>query len=116
MLIPKSMAITDVCRVHYEVTDMGRDALFVDVDVNGKTIRLCSSHLESLPAVPPIRPQQLAEAAKYLHQAHAGILGGDLNAIQDFDKTLHSENDLRDAYLETGNSEDAEAGMTDEIQ
>lgn len=112
MLIPKSMTITDVFRVHYVRTTMKRDALFVDVDMGGKTIRLCTTHLESLTAIPPKRPQQLAKAAEYLHKAHVGILGGDLNAIQDFDRDLPSRNDLKDAYLEMGHVEGALVGMT----
>ncbi|KAK3321442.1 Endonuclease/exonuclease/phosphatase [Cercophora scortea] len=113
ILIPKSIPIKTVFRVHYSQTGMGRDALFVDISLpQDKTLRICSTHLESLVANPPVRPAQLAEAAKFMHEADAGILGGDLNAIQPFDKTLHLENDLRDAYLETGGQEDAEAGMT----
>ena len=112
MLIPKTMAITDVFRVHYVRTTMMRDALFVDVDMGGKTIRLCTTHLEFLTAIPPKRPQQLAEAAEYLHKAYAGILAGDLNAIQDFHRFLPSRNNLKDAYLETGYAEDDPAGMT----
>lgn len=91
---------------------MNRDALFVDINMNGKTTRLCSTHLESLIADPSKRPRQLAAAAKYLHQAHVGVLGGDQNAIQEFDKTLHWENGLKDPYLETGHSEGVWAGMT----
>ncbi|KAK3680726.1 Endonuclease/exonuclease/phosphatase [Podospora appendiculata] len=113
ILIPKSMPIKSVFRVHYSQTRMGRDALFVDISLpQDKTLRICTTHLESLVANPPVRPGQLAEAAKFIHEADASILGGDLNAIQPFDKTLHLENGLRDAYLETGGEEDAEAGMT----
>ncbi|CAG9982021.1 unnamed protein product [Clonostachys byssicola] len=112
MLVPKRMAITDVFRVHYTQTDMSRDALFVEVYLHGKKIRLCTTHLESLVARPPMRPRQLAEAARHLHNADAGILGGDLNAIEPFDRNLHTLNNLKDAYLETGQEEGAEAGMT----
>lgn len=113
MLVPKSMPINHVFRVHYENTSMQRDALFVDVALpQGKTLRLCSTHLESLTARPPKRPSQLATAARYLHRAHAGVLAGDLNAIEPFDRTLHADNGLKDAYLETGGREGAEAGMT----
>ncbi|KXX80789.1 5'-tyrosyl-DNA phosphodiesterase [Madurella mycetomatis] len=113
MLVPKSMPIRRVFRVHYERTSMQRDALFVDVALpQEKTLRLCATHLESLKADPPKRPSQLYTAAKYLHQAHAGILAGDLNAIEPFDRTLHVENNLKDAYLQTGGQEDAESGMT----
>lgn len=113
MLVPKSMPIRRVFRVHYERTSMQRDALFVDIVLpQEKTLRLCATHLESLKADPPKRPSQLYTAAKYLHQAHAGVLAGDLNAIEPFDRILHAKNNLKDAYLQTGGREDAESGMT----
>lgn len=95
---------------------MERDGLFVDIDVGTeKPIRLCNTHLESLALEPPYRPLQLELCSRYLHDScvSAGILAGDLNAIQDFDKHLHSDNNLKDAYLELGGREDdAEAGHT----
>lgn len=39
-------------------------------------------------------------------------MAGDLNAIQEFDRTLPAENGLKDAYLDTGGVEGAEEGMT----
>ncbi|KAK4216141.1 5'-tyrosyl-DNA phosphodiesterase [Rhypophila decipiens] len=113
MLVPRYLSIKQVFRVHYEGTRMGRDGLFVDINLSSnKTLRLCSTHLESLVIDPPKRPGQLASAAKYMHQADASVLAGDLNAIQPFDQTLHFDNDLEDAYLESGGQEGAEAGMT----
>lgn len=113
MLVPQCLPIKDVFRVYYENTEMQRDALFVDVALPGdKTLRLCSTHLESLAARPPRRPEQLTTAARYLHEAHAGVLAGDLNAIEPFDLTLHVENRLKDAYLELGGEEGAKWGTT----
>ncbi|KAL2021158.1 hypothetical protein VTK56DRAFT_7464 [Thermocarpiscus australiensis] len=113
MLVPRSMPIKSVFRVHYERTSMQRDALFVDVALpHEQTLRLCTTHLESLQANPPKRPSQLATAARYLHEAYAGVLAGDLNAIEPFDRTLHLDNNLKDAYLEKGGQEGAESGMT----
>ena len=45
----------------------------------------------------------MAEISSHLHapSIHGGVLAGDLNAIQPFDYTLHAENDLKDAYLES---------------
>lgn len=107
------MSISKVFRVHYEHTDQERDALCIDIRaIDDQVLRICSTHLESLIADPQIRPGQLATAATWMREADAGILGGDLNAIQPFDKTLHSENVLEDAYLQTGGKEDDEAGMT----
>ncbi|KAK5326359.1 hypothetical protein LTR93_003221 [Exophiala xenobiotica] len=115
-LIPKSLPIASVFRVHYEATVMERDALFVDLAVTPSqtTIRICNTHLESLIANPPKRPAQLATAAKFMHDptVAGAVLGGDLNAIQDFDRTLHSDNDLSDAYLTLGGREDSDEGYT----
>lgn len=107
------MSIDKIFRVHYDRTDQERDGLFIDVRVvDNQQLRICSTHLESLVADPPIRPSQLATASKWMHKVDASILGGDLNAIQPFDKTLHAENGLKDAYLQSGGKEDEEAGMT----
>lgn len=106
------MRVAKVFRVHYEDTAMERDGLFIDIFNGDKITRICSTHLESLVADPPKRPSQLATAAKFMHEADASILGGDLNAIQPFDKTLHSDNDLKDAFLEHGGVEDDKNGMT----
>ncbi|KXJ87293.1 Endonuclease/exonuclease/phosphatase [Microdochium bolleyi] len=130
MLIPKALSIAQVCRIHYTITPMERDALFVDIrmgtpssgmgvesatvitSTKPRILRLCSTHLESLRSSPPRRPRQLAEAAAYMHSATYAVIGGDMNAIQDFDETLHDENGLKDAYLELGGVEGAEEGMT----
>lgn len=114
-LIDKRFPITSCFRVHYSQTVMERDCLCVDVKLNDKTIRLCNSHLESLTLEPPRRPPQMQMIAK--HMKAAGIDGaavaGDFNAIQDFDRSLHSDNGLSDAFLEQGGDEyDAEGGHT----
>jgi len=114
-LIPKVLPITAVFRVHYEQTGMERDGLFVDVDFgNGLIIRICNTHLESLIANPPKRPHQLATAAEWMHatEVSGSVLGGDLNAIQPFDETLHSDNSLSDAYLTLGGKEHSDEGYT----
>lgn len=93
---------------------MGRDALFIDLDFSdgnnnagNSRIRLGNTHLESLVADPPLRPAQVALASRSLHDdtAQGGVLVGDFNAIQRFDRTLHVETDLKDAYLEAGGIE-----------
>lgn len=79
------------------------------------TIRLCNSHLESMAFTPALRPPQLSLIASYMHQApkiSAAVAAGDFNAIQAFDKTLHSDNNLLDAYLESGGKEDDPQGHT----
>ncbi|KAK0705228.1 Endonuclease/exonuclease/phosphatase [Lasiosphaeris hirsuta] len=113
ILVPKFMPIKAVFRVPYKKTAMGRDALFVDIALpQDKTLRICSTHLESFVRNPPWRTSQLTTAAHFMHQADASVLGGDLNAIEDFDKTLHIDNGLKDAYLENGGEEGAPEGMT----
>lgn len=94
-----------------------RDALFVDLRVrsdNEKVLRLCNVHLESLVAKPPVRPLQVSRAASLLRaqKVYAAVLAGDLNAIEPFDRTLHSDNGLKDAYLELGGKEDGDDGFT----
>jgi tyrosyl-DNA phosphodiesterase 2 len=102
-------------RVHYLRTRMERDALFVDFTMRGgKKVRLANSHLESLDQMPAMRPHQVEIIGECLHEdgIDAGIAAGDFNAIQDFDRTLHSDNGLKDAYLELGGQEDSDEGYT----
>lgn len=111
-LIDRRLPIKSCFRVHYSKTRMERDGLFVDIVLENKPIRLCNSHLESLAFEPPYRPAQVQIVAKYMHNynVYGAAVAGDFNAIQNFDKTLHSENDLKDAYLELGGSEDDAVG------
>lgn len=113
-LVDKRVSITNCFRVHYSQTRMERDGLFVDLDSTGNVLRLCNTHLESLALEPAYRPPQLALCAQYMNDqtVTAAILAGDLNAIQDFDRTLHSANGLKDAYLELGGEELDSAGHT----
>nr|POE77367.1 hypothetical protein CFP56_09014 [Quercus suber] len=119
MLVDRRLTIQQCFRVHFSKTDMGRDGLFVDVELAGgmgtsKVLRLCATHLESLARSPAYRPFQLALCARYMRDSSvaAAILAGDLNAIQDFDLTLHSESGLKDAYLELGGKEGHAKGFT----
>ena len=75
-----------------------------------KVIRLCNVHLESLANSPPFRPAQMELCASYMHAPNvdAAIIAGDMNAIQDFDKHLHTDNNLQDAYLALGGRETTE--------
>ncbi|KAJ1338058.1 tyrosyl-DNA phosphodiesterase 2 [Microdochium nivale] len=97
-----------------------------------RIIRVGNTHLESLALEPAYRPHQVELAARFMKSLdndggggssnsrnsscetavlHGAILAGDFNAIQDFDRTLHSDNGLRDAYVEFGGRED-EGGHT----
>lgn len=115
-LIDRRLPIESCFRVHYSKTRMERDGLFVDAKMNdSQIVRLCNTHLESLAFDPPFRPPQMRICSEYMHDSavQGAILAGDLNAIQDFDKHLHSDNGLKDAYLELGGREDdAESGHT----
>lgn len=119
MLLDRRLGVASCFRVHYSATQMERDALFVDVTVPAaagtpKTVRLANSHLESLALDPPQRPAQVRTAAAHLHAGGlaGAVIAGDFNAIQPFDAALHSDNGLRDAYLEGGGQEGGEGGST----
>ncbi|KAH7007600.1 Endonuclease/exonuclease/phosphatase [Ilyonectria destructans] len=113
-LIDSRLPITAAFRVHYSKTRMDRDAFFVDVSLEGKPVRLCNTHLESMALNPPFRPPQMQLVAEYLREdkVHAALAAGDFNAIQPFDRTLHTDNGLKDAFLELGGKEDSEEGYT----
>lgn len=117
-LVDARLPIAAAFRVHYSKTRMDRDALFMDVltGPEGSSVRLCNTHLESLALDPPFRPPQMQLVAHHLHDArvHAGLVAGDFNAIQPFDRMLHEDdgNDLKDAFLELGGSEDSDEGFT----
>lgn len=124
-LIDARLRVDSVYRVPFP-SKFGRDGLFVDISLSPssssqpssptatKILRLCNVHLESLVASPPVRPHQLSAAAVYLQApgVACGLLAGDLNAIEPFDRTLHSDNNLNDAYLSLGGYEDSDEGYT----
>ncbi|KAL3460978.1 Endonuclease/exonuclease/phosphatase [Aspergillus heterothallicus] len=115
-LVDRRVPISSAFRVHYSKTRMDRDAFFVDVSINGKKIRFCNTHLESMALDPPFRIPQMKLIAGYLHESglKAAITAGDFNAIQPFDRTLHVDdgNDLKDAFLELGGKEDTPESYT----
>lgn len=119
-LVDRRLRLSSCFRVHYAKTRMERDALFVDVALpaahnsNGKILRLCNTHLESLALEPPFRPAQMQIIASHMHMENVAgaTVMGDFNAIQPFDKLLHSDNGLKDAYLELGGQEDSNEGYT----
>lgn len=123
-LVDARLPIVSAFRVHYSQTRMDRDALFVDVALAlapapgtaSRKIRLCNSHLESLALDPAFRPPQMRLIARFLREneehVHAALAAGDFNAIQPFDRVLHVDHRLKDAYLELGGREDAAQGFT----
>ncbi|RYP58635.1 hypothetical protein DL771_011183 [Monosporascus sp. 5C6A] len=118
-LVDRRLGISSCFRVHYSKTKMERDALFVDVVMpassgHGGRLRLCNTHLESLALEPPLRPSQMQLVAAHMRAdgISGAIAAGDFNAIQPFDRSLHSDNGLKDAYLELGGQEDRDEGYT----
>lgn len=120
-LVDRGLSVEAVFRVPWQ-SRFERDGLFVDIALTPtgskageqRVLRLCNTHLESLIATPPVRPLQLSAAAKYLHVSDvaAGILAGDLNAIEPFDRTMPKKNGLEDAYIVLGGKEDSDEGYT----
>ncbi|KAK8084501.1 hypothetical protein PG997_005772 [Apiospora hydei] len=117
-LVDRRLTVAACFRVHYAATQFERDALFVDVTapaIAPRSVRFGNSHLESLALDPPRRPEQMRVAARYLpitEELAGAVIAGDFNAILPFDATLHSDNGLKDAYLESGGREGAAEGMT----
>jgi len=118
-LVDRRLDVVSCFRVHYSKTQQERDVLFVDVSLpaagsNNAVLRLGNSHLESFALDPPLRPSQVQIVSTYMRADNVSnaIAMGDFNAIQPFDKSLHSDNGLKDAYLELGGREDSDEGHT----
>ena len=119
MLVDRRLPVSNAYRIPW-VSRFRRDGLFVDISApagagsDTRLLRLCNSHLESLPSVKPIRAEQAATAAKHLHApgVYASVFAGDMNAIQPSDKHIAEDNNLKDAYLELGGVEGADEGFT----
>lgn len=113
MMIPKSFNILECFRVPLQSL-MGRDALFADLEVSTssqerpkQSIRLCTTHLECLFDGRPYRKRQLADISQLLKESLvgnykniAGVIGGDMNAIEKWDHDIHRtlEVDLKDVW------------------
>ncbi|KAI0197636.1 endonuclease/exonuclease/phosphatase family protein [Astrocystis sublimbata] len=115
-LVDRRLDVVSCFRVHYSKTQQERDALFVDVvlPAAGTIVRLGNSHLESLAPDPPLRPSQVQIISTHMRadSVSSAITMGDFNAIQPFDKLLHADNGLKDAFLELGGREDSDEGHT----
>lgn len=133
-LVDRRLPVERVFRVPYALSVMQRDALFVDIKLQGSLIRLSNTHLESLASGTPRRAVQLKLASEFMHGSapsssfddsenagatdealptpHAAILAGDLNAFAPGDIHLPSECNLNDAYLALGGTEGSEEGFT----
>lgn len=98
-----------VWRVNYS-SRFGRDALCCDIIVSNsqaKTsrIRLINVHLDSLPILPSLRPQQISIAASLLQSAGRGLIAGDFNPVLPEDDALITDHGLIDAWVQTHGTE-----------
>ncbi|KAM0185928.1 hypothetical protein ACHAPI_011966 [Fusarium lateritium] len=114
MMVSKTLPISNCFRVPF-VSEMERDALVVDIPVSGdngseapkRSLRLCTTHLESLYTGKELRFQQLAQVSALLKGdssqgqiIHGGLVGGDMNPADRFEHNIHRapEVDLTDVW------------------
>ncbi|KAF9565868.1 hypothetical protein CPC08DRAFT_595015, partial [Agrocybe pediades] len=109
-LIPRSdeVRVRKVFSTPFEDSRMGREALFVDLEVAEedpsaapKIVRIANTHLESLDGFGNVaRPKQLAAIARELSvpEVDIGIVGGDMNPIGPKDADIPASVNLLDAW------------------
>lgn len=115
MMVSKALPVLGCFRVPL-VTNMGRDVLSIDIRYLGgdgkasgsqECIRLCTTHLESLRRGKALRLGQLRVVSDLLkspmmpgRRVVAGIVGGDMNAIDKSEHDYHRAEgvDLNDAW------------------
>jgi tyrosyl-DNA phosphodiesterase 2 len=112
-MTPRSLRLQKCFRMPL-LSEMGRNALFVDLDlrsskgrpssVTKEVLRICTTHLESLQEGNSLRAKQLELISQNLKGVEnelgviAGIVGGDMNAIHNSDRTLHRQLGLKDPW------------------
>jgi tyrosyl-DNA phosphodiesterase 2 len=113
VITPKSLRLENSFRMTLP-SEMGRDALFVDIQLcplsrrpsseRTGVFRLCTTHLESLKEGADLRRRQLELISQMLKKGGdgtniiAGLVGGDMNAIHDIEHTMHRQMGLKDAW------------------
>lgn len=114
LMISRNLAIETCFRVPFK-TLRGRDALVVDIPISSSTqpnesnecLRLCTTHLESFMRGKTYRYNQLALISTLLKgvpiiksRIVAGIVGGDINSIEQSEQDFHRaiDVDLKDAW------------------
>jgi tyrosyl-DNA phosphodiesterase 2 len=112
VMTPRNLKLQNSFRLPLP-SEMGRDALFVDLNLcsskgrpnsTKEVLRVCTTHLESLQEGYSLRAQQLnlishnLDAAEDKLRIIAGIIGGDMNAIHHSDRTLHQHLGLKDVW------------------
>ncbi|KAL5405588.1 hypothetical protein PMIN04_012302, partial [Paraphaeosphaeria minitans] len=108
MMIPRYLESVHCFRAPF-TTEMGRDVLCVDVPIStsdGSTrsndsLRLCTTHLESLWHGKAYRSGQLAMISRLLKRPQAsktniigGFVGGDMNALDRSEHEMHRTSDI----------------------
>lgn len=114
MMMSRDLDVMECFRAPF-LTSMGRDALVVDIPITNpkeakhptESIRLCTTHLESLWEGKVYRHGQLTMISALLKgtptlrsRVVAGLVGGDMNAIDRPEHEFHRTKDveLRDAW------------------
>lgn len=114
MMVSKNLPISNCFRIPF-VSDMGRDALVVDIPISEdhgpneskELLRLCTTHLESLYTGKDFRFRQLAVISALLkgdmpqgQKICGGLVGGDMNSVDTTEHSIHRapEVDLKDAW------------------
>lgn len=123
-LVSRTIPVVSAQMLTFWNSAMGRHAVFVDLRMRTSTrsgprsrsrsrtreatVRIANVHLESLPFGALARPVQLAAAAEMLRAegVYAGLVCGDMNAIQEEDRNIHVEAGLVDAWTEGDEAKD----------
>lgn len=103
MMISRNLPISSCFRVPF-VSEMERDALVVDIPVSEDhdpetskgSLRLCTTHLESLYTGKELRLRQLAQVSAILkghssqgQRVYGGLVGGDMNSVDPSEHNNH---------------------------
>lgn len=102
MMISRTLPISNCFRVPF-VSEMGRDALVVDIPVSEdqgpkeskRSLRLCTTHLESLYTGKELRFRQLVQVSALLKGSSqgqricGGLVGGDMNSVDPSEHNNH---------------------------
>ncbi|KAH7113103.1 hypothetical protein B0J13DRAFT_574716 [Dactylonectria estremocensis] len=102
MMILRTLPISNCFRVTF-VSEMGRDALVVDIPVSEdhgpkeskRSLRLCTTHLESLYTGKELRFRQLVQVSALLKGSSqgqricGGLVGGDMNLVDPSEHNNH---------------------------
>lgn len=114
MMISQNLPVYNFFRVPF-ISEMERDALVVDIPVSEdhglevlkRSLRLCTTHLESLYTGKELRFHQLVQVSALLKGdssqgqiIYGGLVGGDMNSVDRSEHNAHRapEVDLKDVW------------------